>query len=146
MNEGEIELARKILEDSEAVAETLSEMKQLANRNQYRLDVYTQVNELIRFSAHAVLALDAYDIALDEAEEAAALLEIASLPGKLASLREEMESVYGETRILNKPEGYMLDQDHHHHLANQTLSFDWLYTAELYFLEKTKKELLILTK
>ncbi len=142
MNEGEIELARKILEDSEAVAETLSKMKQQANRNQYRLDVYAQVNELIRFSAHALLALDAYDIALDEADEAAALIEIEALPGKLASLREEMEGVYGETRILNKPGGYMLDQDHHHHLANQTLSFDWLYTAELYFLEKTKKEIL----
>jgi len=54
-----------------------------------------------------------------------------------------MERVYGETRILTKPETYFLDQDHHHHLANQTRSFDWLYTAELYFLEKTIKEIVI---
>jgi len=142
MHKGELEIASKILEDSEAVAETLSEMTKLANRNQYRLDIYAQVNELIRFSAHALLALNAYDIALDEAGEAAALLEIEALPGKLAGLREELEGVFGETRNLSKPDGYILDQDHHHHLANQTLSFDWLYTAELFFLEKTANEIL----
>ena len=81
MNEGEIEVATKILKDSEAVAETLSKMKEQANRNQYRLDVYTQVNELIRFSAHALLALDAYDSAPNEMEEEKAFLEIEALPG-----------------------------------------------------------------
>ncbi len=100
------------------------------------------MNELIRFSARALLALNAYDIAANEVEEKEALSVIAALPQDLKKLRNELEQVYGQTRILNKPDGYILDQDHHQHLANQTLSFDWLYTAELYFLEKTVKEIL----
>jgi hypothetical protein len=79
----------------------------------------------------------------NEIEEAEALKQIEALPVELAILRENMERVYGETRILTKPETYILDQDQHHHLANQPRSFDWLYTAELYFLEKTVKEIVI---
>jgi hypothetical protein len=60
-----------------------------------------------------------------------------SLPeGSFNRLRKELEKMYSETRILEKPADYILDQDHHHHLANQTLSFDWQFTAELFFLEK----------
>ncbi len=138
-----IEDARKVMDECESVAATLSVMKQDALRNQYRLDVYSQVNELIRFSAHSLLALQVYDTAGNEMEEEEALRKIAALPEELKVIRNELEKVYGQTRILNKPGGYILDQDHHQHLANQTLSFDWLYTAELYFLEKTGKEMLI---
>ena len=51
-------------------------------------------------------------------------------------VREKLEEVFGQTRILEKPGDYLLDQDHHHHLANQTRSFDWQFTSELFFLEK----------
>jgi hypothetical protein len=51
-----------------------------------------------------------------------------------------MEKVYSITRILEKPENYILDQDHHVHLANQTRTFDWQFVAEMMFLEKLKKE------
>ena len=137
-----IEAARKVMDDCESVAATLSVMKQDALRNQYRLDVYSQVNELIRFSAQSLLALQVYDTAGSEMEEEEALRVIAALPGELSVIREKLERVYGQTRVLSKPGGYILDQDHHQHLANQTLSFDWLYTAELYFLDKTVKEIL----
>lgn len=141
-HEGRIEIAQEILEDGEAVAATLSEMKNLALRNAYRLEVYTQVNELISYSAHVLLALHAYDLAEDGVEVEKAFKDIVKLQGKFEILREELERVYAETRILNKPENYILDQDHHHHLANQSLSFDWLFTAELLFLEKTSQEII----
>ena len=32
-------------------------------------------------------------------------------------------------------------KDHHVHLANQTISFDWQFYAEMLFLEKVKNEL-----
>ena len=51
-------------------------------------------------------------------------------------LRKEFENVYGKTRILHKPENYILDQDHHVHLANQSLNFDWQFLAEIKFFEK----------
>ncbi len=138
-----IEKAREVIRDSEAVAETITHMKQKALRNRYRLEVYSEVNELVRFSARSLLALHTYDIAKNELEEAEALRQIEALPGEFSLLTEELERVYGETRILYKPEGYILDQDHHHHLANQTLSFDWLYTSELYFLDKVVRDILM---
>lgn len=141
-HEARIEIAEEIIEDSEAVAATISEMKTHALRNVYRLDVYARANELIRFSAHALQVLHAYDMAENKAEEEKALTEIASLQAEFEALRTELEKVYAETRILDKPETYILDQDHHHHLANQTLNFDWLYTAELLFLEKVAGEIL----
>jgi hypothetical protein len=55
------------------------------------------------------------------------------------AIRIELESVYGKTRSLNKPAGYVLDQDHHNHLANQALNFsDWQFYVEELFLQKIK--------
>lgn len=138
-----IQKAREVIRDSEAVAETITNMKQKAKRNRYRLEVYSKVNDLVRFSAQSLLAIHAYDIAQNELEEAEALRQIEALPGEFSLLIEELEAVYGETRILYKPEGYILDQDHHQHLANQDLSFDWLYVSELYFLDKLVSDILI---
>jgi hypothetical protein len=47
-----------------------------------------------------------------------------------------METVYSQTRVLNKPEGYLLDQDHHNHPANQTVNFDWQFIGEILMLQK----------
>ena len=44
------------------------------------------------------------------------------------------------TGILTKPDDFILDQDHHAHLANQTISFDWQFLAEIYFLEKLEAQ------
>ena len=116
-------------------------MKSSTSRNLYRLEVYEQVNQLVRFSARALLTLQSYDIAQAGKEEEEALEHIRHLFHEFTAVRAVLESVYAETRILNKPDGYLLDQDHHHHLANQTRSFDWLFTAELYFLEKVDKQI-----
>jgi hypothetical protein len=35
----------------------------------------------------------------------------------------------------------VLDQNHHHHLANGTLNNDWMYVYELALNEKIKKQL-----
>ena len=40
-----------------------------------------------------------------------------------------------QTLVSNKPEGYILDQDHNVHLVNQTISFDWQFLAEMLFLK-----------
>ena len=43
------------------------------------------------------------------------------------SLRKKFEEVYSKTRILEKPNSYILDQDHHNHPANQSKNFDWQF-------------------
>ena len=85
------------------------------------------------------VALKAYDNAENEQEETSALSRVQNLPVEFNTLRAQLEKVYGKIRILTKPEGYILDQDHHTHLANQSVAFDWLFIAEKLFLEKIEK-------
>lgn len=134
--------ASAVLHQCDSVASKIATMKLQAVRNIYTLEVYEQVNELARFAPKALLALKAYDMAQDAQQESDALKRIRQLPGEFDVLREKFERVYSETRILTKPENYILyilDQDHHFHLANQTISFDWQFNAELLFLEKIEK-------
>ena len=57
------------------------------------------------------------------------------------SVKDRFEETYSKTRIINKPQNYILDQDHHNHLANQMLSFNWQFTAELMMFEKISNQL-----
>ena len=123
---------------AEAVIDT---MLTLAARNQYRLEVYEQVLKLVRFSGQAIFDLQTYDIAMEGKEKQEALVRLQKLSEEFIDLRANFEKVYGQTRILTKPEGYLLDQDHHFHLANQSLNFDWQFWSEIYFLEKLEKEI-----
>lgn len=131
--------AEKALATCDSVAERINEMKKLAQRNQYNLEVYEQVNELIRFSCGALIALKTLDQSKNEEQQKVALLSIAKLNDQFKALRSKFESVYGKTRILTKPDDYILDQDHHVHLANQSKSFDWQFYAEMLFLEKLEE-------
>lgn len=123
-------------EVSGEIAATIKHMKRETARNKYRLEVYEQVNHLVRFSAQALRALRAYDEADNEREMQKAVDAIQLLYPDFSALRTELEKTYAKTRILNKPEGYLLDQDHHRHLANQSLDFTWQIGAELAFLQK----------
>jgi len=138
-----LEAATSILEDAEEISATIASMKTKANRNQYRLEVYEQVNQLVSFSAEALLVLKAYDTSRDEQEAQEAMNSVQQLSEKFLALKTKLEQVYGQTRVLTKPEGYQLDQDHHRHLANQSTSFDWQYTAEMAFLEKLHQQILL---
>jgi len=133
--------AAMALRNCNKVASAIDSMKVKAIRNNYRLEVYEQVNNLVRFSGQAMFALQAYDIAQEGKEEQEALAVIQLLPLEFNSLRAELEMVYGQTRILSKPEGYKLDQDHHLPMANQSINFDWQCWAEIFFLEKLENQI-----
>ena len=110
-------------------------MKSMAVRNSYSLEVYDQVNELTGFVSKILLALQSYDLAHEDQKQNL-LKKIRRLPEEFKILRKEFEQVYSKSRVLDKPDGYFLDQDHHVHLANQTISFDWQFLAEILFLKK----------
>ncbi len=110
-----------------------------ASRNKYRLQVYEQVNKMAAFPPNMLMAIQQYDTAENEAETNAARDKIEELYSSFNAVRQELEAVYSKTRQLNKPEDYLLDQDYHHHLANQTRTFDWQFYAEDLFLEKLSK-------
>ena len=131
-----IDAAEAAMDVSEEIANTLAAMKKSAVRNTYRLEVYEQVNHLVHFSAQAIVALRDYDSAQNDEEMQKAKEAIQLLYPDFSSVRTQLEETYAKTRILNKPEGYLLDQDHHRHLANQSIDFTWQVGAELAFLEK----------
>ena len=132
-----IKNANESLLISKEVEETINNLLNNNSKNKYTLAIYNQVNELVKFSAKAILILEKLDISqgLDQKKS---LEEIKSLQNKFDSLRINFEKIYSKTRILNKPEDYILDQDHHSHPANQTINFDWQFLSEILFLKKTK--------
>jgi hypothetical protein len=94
-----------------------------------------------RFSPKALLVLRAYDMAGTEEKEENAVSQMRTLSEEFSKIRAELEIIYAKTRILTKPGDYILDQDHHVHLANQSTSFDWQFYAEMLFIEKLEQEL-----
>ena len=108
-------------------------------KNEFMIEVYQQVLKLTHFSFETLLLLEQYDKATSEKEVQEAMENIMKQRTKFNLLRNELEAVYGQTRILNKPENYILDQDHHRHPANQTINFDWQFYSELLFLDKIEE-------
>ncbi len=137
-----IELAATMLVSCELVTERIAKMKELLQRNEYTLSVYEQVNKLTAFSFKALLLLDAFDRAKNDQERSVALESLNQHAIGFADIRATLEEVYGVTRVLDKPADYLLDQDHHVHLANQSINFDWQFRAEEFFIDKLNKKLL----
>lgn len=141
---GRLELAHRYASLCDSIGQQIEEMKELANRNVYTLEVYEQVNVLVDFTMEALLLLEEFDRESGSGNRESEKVwgKVKGLAEKFEGLRNEFEKVYAKTRILNKPDGYILDQDHHVHLANQTRTFDWQFYAEMLFLQKVTRELL----
>ncbi|SIN66939.1 family 20 glycosylhydrolase [Algoriphagus halophilus] len=136
------ERVSKAAENLEIVEEVLSKIeasKKAAKRNQYNLEAYEQVAKAVQFTNQALITLAKLDHPSGE-ERAIAKAELAGMEAQWNSIESELEKVYGKTRALNKPDDYVLDQDHHVHLANQAKRFsDWQFYVEDLFLEKIKE-------
>ena len=139
--EKRLDQAALVKQDCDAIRTKIAAMKSQTVRNIFTLEVYEQVNEIVQFTANLLLIIKAYDLAQNKQEELEALNQITEYSEKFEILRRNLEAVYGKSRILVKPNDYILDQDHHSHLANQAISFDWQFYAEMLFLEKVKNEL-----
>jgi len=133
-----IKNAKASLLISKEVEETIDKLMENDSKNKYTLEVYKQVNELVKFSSNIIITLEKLDLSAEIDYEKTAFNEIRNFENKFNSLRINFEEVYSKTRILNKPENYILDQDHHNHPANQTINFDWQFLSEKYFLKKIK--------
>ncbi|MFK5972924.1 MAG: glycoside hydrolase family 20 zincin-like fold domain-containing protein [Flavobacteriaceae bacterium] len=129
------------LGENDSISSKITYAKEKAIRNSYTLEVYEQVYKMAQFAPKTLLALKAYDTSKTTEEEIEAVNKLRVLQGEFTDLRAQFELVYSKVRILNKPKGYILDQDHHHHLANQSLNFDWQFHAEQLFFEKLSKKL-----
>ncbi len=113
---------------SKEIEETINEIMENDPKNKFTLEVYKQVNELVKFSSNIIIALEKLDLSKEiDYPKKTELNEIRNIEGKFNSLRKKFEEVYSKTRILEKPNSYILDQDHHNHPANQSKNFDWQF-------------------
>jgi hypothetical protein len=124
--------AKESLKISKKVDKIINEIKLKSLKNNYTLEVYSQVNQLTKYSANLILKLEK----LDKSGE---FNSIYGIENEFVNMRMNFENIYKKTRIINKPNDYILDQDHHHHPANQTINFDWQFLAEIMLLEKIKQ-------
>lgn len=125
----------------DSVLQLIQESKKLAVRNTYALEVYEQVAQAAQFSNRALITLAELDEPSGE-KKAQAEAKLAGMREEWTAIQSQLESVYGKTRQLDKPADYILDQDHHVHLANQALKFsDWQFYVEGLFLDKVDREL-----
>ena len=134
-----IENAKSSLLLSKEIEETIDKIMENEPKNKFTLEVYKQVNELVKFSSNIIIALEKLDLSKEiDYPIKTELNEIRNLEDKFNSLRKNIEEVYSKTRILEKPNSYILDQDHHNHPANQSKNFDWQFFSEIFLLEKIK--------
>jgi hypothetical protein len=131
-NSNRINNAIESLKISSEVENIIARIQSKNPKNKYTLEIYQQVNELTKFSANLILKLEKVDKSGD-------LSYLDGIENQFTQMRNEFERVYSKTRVINKSEDYILDQDHHHHPANQTINFDWQFLGEIMILNKIKK-------
>ncbi len=123
-------------EQLKTAQEKQERLYQETQKSNYNLEVYSQIVKLVGYNFRLMQALNDFDLADTDEEKNKQLLALQKYPAEFEDIRAEFETVYSQTRRLEKPENYILDQDHHRHPANQTRNFDWQFSAELLLLEK----------
>lgn len=127
--------SKKAISQYKVIKSKIAKAGELTRRNQYSLEVLNQINELQIYSSKLLMLLGQYDIAEIKDKKEAALTTIKYVEG-FTKLRKNKEEVYAKTRLRGNPEGYKLDSNYHHHLANGTNNTDWMYVYELAFNKK----------
>ncbi len=140
-NKERLSIADKMIENTTKIGQKIEQMQKLAKRNSYALEVYQRVNEIVGFTPKILLALKRFDYATNDEERLIEKAKIIQLKLDFYNLRDKVEKTYSKTRVIHKPNDYILDQDHHHHLANQLHTFDWQFYAELLMFDKMDKQL-----
>ncbi|WP_035464766.1 beta-N-acetylhexosaminidase [Algoriphagus vanfongensis] len=122
----------------EAILEQIAESKKLAKRNTYKLEVYEQVAQVAQFTNRTLLTLAELDEPSGESRSQAEA-KLKTLTSEWEAIQSQVEAVYGQTRQLDKPADYIIDQDHHVHLANQEHQFsDWQFKVEQLLVKKVQ--------
>jgi molecular chaperone GrpE (heat shock protein) len=114
----------------ELIKQRINNVMKVARKNYFSLQLMNQINELQIYPAKLLLALQQYDNASSTNKQVASN-DVKQVVSNFSTIRSNFEDVFSKTRILNDPEDYQLDENHHEHLANGTKNSDWMYMYEL---------------
>lgn len=139
-NEKKLMSARREVARYNAIKQKISRSIAAARRNKYALEVFEKLNDLQIYPAQLLLKLENYDKAKTSTDKKRAAQELKTFTAGFADIRKSYENVTTRTRVLQNPEDYVADQNHHHHLANGTNNSDWMYVYELALNESIQKK------
>lgn len=120
------------------ITEGLKIAQSHAIRNRYTLDIYEETGYLLNYPVQLLLSLEMYDKAQNETERIEAVDKVQKVCHYFRKMRTQLESVYSQTRFMSNPDGYIADQNHHHHLSSLTNNSDWMYLYELPMVKKVE--------
>ena len=131
----QLEAQQKILKKAQ---KKLDSLQSLDTKAGFNLAIYNEVANLVAYNFKLMNAIKNIDLTTTISEERERIKDLQNIANEFVTIRKQFEDTYSKSRILNKPQDYILDQDHHRHPANQTINFDWQFTAELMLLKKTE--------
>lgn len=133
-----LEEARSGLAKHQQLRELLSVYRNEAVRNEYSIQVFECINDLTGYTAELLYALAEYD----QKRDFPSLNNLKLCVNKFDTVRQNMENVYSQIRVLGQPEGYLLPMNYHSHLAIQTTNSDWMFWYENKFVKLIKDKIL----
>lgn len=131
--------AKKQIQQYNVTKQRISKALQDAKRNKYALEIFKQLNELQVYPAKLLLKIEQYDKAKTGDKKKAAS-EVLTYSQSFTGLRSSYEKLTTRTRVLQNPNDYVPDQNHHHHLANGTNNSDWMFLYEVALNESIQKK------
>ncbi|MFT3705672.1 MAG: family 20 glycosylhydrolase [Agriterribacter sp.] len=129
-NKERLDNAVKHIVSYDSIKNKIAKAQITTRRNEYALEVLHQINELQVYPAKLLLLLREYDKA-STANMKAVSQKIIAYIQSFRDIRNNLEKVYSETRIMGNAAEYQLDSNFHEHLANGTNNTDWMYMYEL---------------
>lgn len=137
--EAKISQARLEIPRYATIRKRIGETEFLATRNHYALNFMKEMNELQIYPAKLILLLETYDQLPSGVEKKKAASAISDYVTQFSELRKNYENIFSETRFLNNPEDYILDQNNDNMLANGVNTSSWMFVHELTLNEHIKK-------
>lgn len=132
LHKDRVDLARREIERYERTSAVIENNIRSARRNRYALRLFHRMNELQIYNAKLLGLLDDYAAEDTPGGRERAASKIRTLESSFADLRKEYETVFSETRFLERPPGYIMDDNYDTMIANATqTSSDWMYLFEL---------------
>ena len=121
------------------ICKELESTRAMAKRNRFTLDIYAQLNELQHYPVKMLLAIADWDKATSAAEKQEAYERLEQVCNDFQPMRNQLEHVYGQSRFLVQPEGFINESNLHNHIAAMTRNFDWMFYYEKPMVEQVRK-------
>ena len=125
-NAGRLVTARTELDRYRVTAAIFDELMNRATRGRFALRLMSALNDVQAFAWRLLLATAECDTRGRDAAGPQLMTEIE----RFAEAEANFLAVFGETRFLNNPPGYQLDQNRSPHLANVRNDPSWIFAIE----------------